>query len=49
MKDETPIYELKENERFCYLLGCSGMDEECPGNPNCSIIKKVRHNSPPKR
>jgi len=46
---KTPIYELKENERFCTLIGCNGTDKECPGNPHCLIIMKIRRIPSPKR
>ncbi len=34
---------LKE---VCLLIGCSGMDTDCPGNPKCGIIKKVTFEEP---
>jgi len=38
-KEREEILEsLKE---FCYIIGCSGMDKKCPGNPNCKIVRKV--------
>lgn len=27
---------------ICSLIGCSGMNNDCPGNHNCEIIKKVK-------
>jgi hypothetical protein len=27
---------------ICRVLGCSGMDKKCPGNPDCSILRKIR-------
>ncbi len=36
--NEEILESLKE---FCYIIGCSGMDKKCPGNPNCKIIRKV--------
>lgn len=43
----------KENQRFewltpemlkaiCRVIGCSGVDNLCPGNPNCTILRKIR-------
>ena len=26
---------------LCILIGCSGTDKNCPGNPNCEILKKI--------
>lgn len=28
-------------EEFCQTIGCSGVDCQCPGNPNCAIVVKV--------
>ena len=28
-------------EEFCKEIGCSGINSKCPGNPNCTIIRKV--------
>jgi len=27
--------------RFCYLIGCSGLSKKCPGDPDCSIVRKA--------
>jgi hypothetical protein len=26
---------------ICTLIGCSGLSKDCPGNPDCPILKKV--------
>lgn len=36
--DRRAYEELKE---ICYMIGCSGLDTDCSGNPLCSIIRKV--------
>ena len=28
-------------ENICAMIGCSGMDKNCPGNPMCSILIKL--------
>lgn len=29
---------------ICKLIGCSGFNSACPGNPDCQIIRKfLRH------
>jgi hypothetical protein len=30
-----------KNSEFCKWLGCSGMSEKCPGNPECEIIQRL--------
>ena len=33
---------LKENvKRFCLLIGCSGVNVDCPGNISCDIVQKI--------
>ena len=27
--------------RFCTEIGCTGFEYQCPGNPNCAIVKAV--------
>jgi len=27
-----------KNISICRLIGCSGVDKNCPGNPNCNIL-----------
>ena len=27
-------------EHFCCLIGCSGFDPDCPGNPLCDVVIK---------
>ena len=34
-KDKSELSEL------CYLIGCSGVDTTCPGNPKCEILIKL--------
>lgn len=31
----------KELSEICHLIGCGGMDESCPGNINCELIRKL--------
>jgi len=31
----------KELSEICIMLGCSGMNKECPGDHKCSIIRKI--------
>ena len=31
----------KELSEICTMIGCSGMNKRCPGDPLCSIIRKV--------
>lgn len=33
-------------KKFCYFIGCSGMDNLCPGNENCKIIRKFKKACP---
>ena len=28
-------------EEICMLMGCSGLNKDCPGNENCEILKKI--------
>ena len=35
MEKKTDLSDL------CYLLGCSGENDRCPGNPACAILRKV--------
>ena len=37
---ESPyLMRLKE---ICVEIGCSMMNNKCPGNPDCSILKKLK-------
>lgn len=29
-------------KKFCLSIGCSKVDNKCPGNPDCQIIKHVK-------
>ncbi len=32
---------------LCKIIGCSGIDDRCPGDINCNIIHKiVKYNKP---
>jgi hypothetical protein len=31
------------HESICRMIGCSGLDDKCPGNKDCSIIMKITH------
>lgn len=33
-------------KRLCALLGCTGIDSDCPGNPKCEILKKIAITDP---
>ena len=37
-------YKIDENMRkeICKTIGCYGLNKNCPGNPNCSIIINVQ-------
>jgi len=37
---------MKKLASICKEIGCSGMDNKCPGNPDCSIIKKILGHTP---
>jgi len=39
--DKKP-YNLKEHleENICVVIGCSGIDRNCPNNPVCPILLK---------
>jgi len=30
-------------ESICRMIGCSGLNDKCPGNKDCSIIMKITH------
>jgi hypothetical protein len=32
---------MDEIKEICFMIGCSKMDEKCPGNPSCSILHKL--------
>jgi hypothetical protein len=34
--------EKTKEEEICNSLGCSGQDKKCPGNAQCSIVKKYK-------
>lgn len=34
-------YNTDDLKYICRLLGCSGVDNKCPGNEQCSIIIKI--------
>ena len=47
-KNPLTIEDLKEVcltaedlKEVCLLIGCSGINSDCPGNPKCQILKKV--------
>ena len=33
------------SKSICHLIGCSGMSNKCPDDPNCSILKKLKQTS----
>ena len=39
---EELIRELKQDFiKFCKDIGCSGQNQDCPGNPFCEIVRKA--------
>lgn len=32
---------IKEISEICIELGCSGLNDKCPGNVHCDIIQKI--------
>ena len=45
MNHDDERYEKKVGyyESICNMIGCSGLNEQCPGNKGCSIIMKITH------
>jgi hypothetical protein len=41
MEDAEKLEMIETLKKVCRLIGCSGMSDNCPGSPNCEIIKKV--------
>lgn len=37
----TKLEAINEMKEVCYEIGCSGVGKSCPGNVNCSIIRKI--------
>ncbi len=33
-------------KRLCILLGCSGINSDCPGNPDCEILRDIAITDP---
>lgn len=42
IKKQKDVNWEEHYKQICIDIGCSGMDNKCPGNPNCEIIKKVQ-------
>lgn len=32
-----------KNKDICKAIGCSGIDDKCPGNSKCKILRKIKH------
>jgi len=39
------LMDINIQSKICEYIGCSGIDPKlCPGDPNCSILKKITCN-----
>lgn len=36
---------VMSDKELCILIGCSGVNKDCPGNPDCEILKKIKKES----
>jgi hypothetical protein len=33
---------IMKDKEICHMIGCTGIDNKCPGNKNCELLKKIK-------